>query len=125
KIVLAWCHALTLAETATACEPHQRSFRTLPNVHRNGCYDENMYLNQVLQDEWLLPQFEKVSHRAVAAKEPIFLDTERFEYFTRSDIGSCISCTPRFRRITSAMLVHITMSKKASDRVAPHSERQA
>lgn len=55
-------------------------------VHRNGCYDNNMYLKQVIQDDWVIPQFEKDSTRAVATKDPIFFVTERFEYFTRSHI---------------------------------------
>src|SRR5262249_19211728 len=50
-------------------------------VHRNGCYDEEIYCKQVVQDAWVSPQSEKGYLGAVAAREPIFLSTERFEYF--------------------------------------------
>jgi hypothetical protein len=77
---------------ATARLPHTcgdlDNARRLRNciVHCNGRYDERMYFQQVLQDGWIIPQYEKDSQRAVPAKEPIFLDTERFDYFTCSHI---------------------------------------
>jgi hypothetical protein len=55
-------------------------------VHRNGCYDEEMYLRQIVQDGWVIPQFEKNSQNAATKGEPIFLTTGRFEYLTRSHI---------------------------------------
>lgn len=55
-------------------------------VHRNGCYDEKMYLGDIIQDGWVVPQFEKNSKNATPKGEPIFLTTERFEHLTRSHI---------------------------------------
>jgi hypothetical protein len=53
-------------------------------VHRNGCYDEDMYFQQVIRDGWVLPQYEK--RPAPKASEPIFLVTGRFEHLTRSHV---------------------------------------
>jgi hypothetical protein len=55
-------------------------------AHRNGCYDEEMYLQQVIKDGWVVPQYERDWDRKVRAGEPIFLDTARFEYFYRSNL---------------------------------------
>jgi hypothetical protein len=55
-------------------------------VHRNGCYDEEVYFKQVIHDGWVVPQYEPDSLRAAPAGEPIFLVTGRFEHFTRSGL---------------------------------------
>ena len=55
-------------------------------VHRNGCYDGEMYLREIIQDGWVIPQFEKNSKNAAPKGEPIVLTTERFEHLTRSHI---------------------------------------
>ena len=55
-------------------------------VHRNGCYDEEMYLQDMIQDGWVVPQFERNSRSAAPKGEPIFLTTDRFEHLTRSHI---------------------------------------
>jgi hypothetical protein len=55
-------------------------------VHRNGCYDEEMYLQDVIRDDWVIPQFERNSQSAAANRETIFLTTGHFERLTRSHI---------------------------------------
>jgi hypothetical protein len=55
-------------------------------VHRNGCYSQKTYFGHVIQDGWIKPQYERDSTSAAAKREPIFLLTSRFEYFTRSHL---------------------------------------
>lgn len=54
-------------------------------IHNNGCYDHR-YLSDAIDDGWVKPQYEKDSSRAVNARSPIFLLTERYEHFSRSHI---------------------------------------
>ena len=55
-------------------------------VHNNGKYDKQMYLDDAIHDSWIMVQHENDAARSVDEREPIFLVTDRFEYFFRSHI---------------------------------------
>lgn len=80
-------------------------------VHRNGCYDEDMYFKQAINDGWVLPQYEPDSRRATQAGEPIFLEQSRFEHFTWSSL--------EFLRI-----LHNTIQSKEFGHTDPYSYAQ-
>ena len=54
-------------------------------AHNNGAY-EQMYENDVINDGWVKIQRAKDSALGVAERSKIFLQTERFEHFSRSHI---------------------------------------
>jgi hypothetical protein len=54
-------------------------------VHNNGAYDQ-MYESDVIKGVWIKTQHERDYASSVAGKNKIFLDTERFEHFSRSHI---------------------------------------
>jgi hypothetical protein len=54
-------------------------------VHNNGAYDRE-YLSNVINDGWVKIQHERDSGTGVTGRDKIFLQTERFEYFSRSHI---------------------------------------
>ena len=45
-----------------------------------------MYLQDVIDNGWVIPQYEGDSQTAASRGEPIFLTTGRFEHLTRSHI---------------------------------------
>lgn len=54
-------------------------------VHNNGAYDQT-YESDVIKDGWTKIQRERDSVSGVAERNKIFLDTNRFEYFSRAHI---------------------------------------
>jgi len=54
-------------------------------VHNNGAYDQT-YGSDTIKDGWTKIQYEKDSVSGVTGRDKIFLDTYRFDYFSRSHI---------------------------------------
>lgn len=99
KKLLAWAFAI-LQKYASAAPNSDEILARLPEtcgdldnarrlrnciVHNNGCYIQR-YLDDLISDGWVKPQYEKDSPRAVPAREPIFLTSEGYEHFSRSHI---------------------------------------
>lgn len=96
KQLLEWAFMLVKGYSSTSAEMLDRlpetcgdldNARRLRNciVHNNGAYDQT-YESDVITDGWTKIQREKDSVSGVARRDKIFLQTERFEYFSRSHI---------------------------------------
>lgn len=55
-------------------------------VHNNGCYSQR-YIDDTIDNNWVIKKYIKDYKRAVAAREPIFLTTaDHYEGFSRSHV---------------------------------------
>ncbi len=96
KRLLKWAFVLVSGYSSTSAEMLARlpetcgdldNARRLRNciVHNNGAYDQT-YESDVIKDGWTKIQREKDSVSGVNGRDKIFLDTNRFEHFSRSHI---------------------------------------